>query len=289
MKIKFLLLASVMTLSLSFKNGQVSGAQVKPQNLNISFLLDLSDRISPKKYPSTTMPYYQRDVEYINSIKKAFINHIKQKKIMQLKDQMQVFFDPAPEDPLVNKLSQQLKVSFDKTTSKENIKSVDKIFSSIPLQIYQSAIKDDKYVGSDIWRFFKNKVKDYCIKDNQRNILVIITDGYMFHEDSKITDKNKTSFLTPALIKTKKLNSSNYKSVIDQGKMGFIPATNGLQNLEVVVLGINPAKGNPYEGEVINQYWLEWLRSMGVKTINIKTADLPSDLDPVLQNIILGK
>lgn len=62
-----------------------------------------------------------------------------------------------------------------------------------------------------------------------------------------------------------------------------------MRDLEVVVLGINPAKNNPYEAEVINQYWLEWLKAMGVKKTNIKSADLPADLDPVLQKIILGK
>jgi len=290
MKTKILLLFAILTIGSSFKNEETSDNQVtKVQNLNISFLLDLSDRINPKKYPSSNMQYYQRDVEYINSIKKAFINHIKQKKIIQLKDQMQVFFDPAPQDPLINKLSQQLKVSFDKNTSKEQIKNVDKIFSEVPLKIYQSAIKDNKYIGSDIWRFFKNKVQDYCIKDNHRNILVIITDGYVFHEDSKLIDKNKSSYLTPALIKSKKLISSNYKDLMDKGQIGFIPAASGLQNLEVVVLGINPAKKNPYEAEVINKYWLDWLKVMGVKKAYIKSADLPADLDPVLQKIILGK
>jgi len=259
------------------------------QNLNISFLLDLSDRINPKKYPSPTMQYYQRDIEYIKSVKKAFINHIKQKKIIRLNDQMQVFFDPEPQDPLINKLSQELKVSFDKSTNKENIKNVDKIFSEVPLKIYQSAIKDNKYIGSDIWRFFKNKVQDYCIKDNHRNILVIITDGYMYHKDSKLIDRNKTSYITPAFIKSKKLTSGNYKEIIDKEKLGFIPATSGLQNLEVIVLGINPSKNNPYEGEVINQYWSEWLKVMGVKKTYLKSADLPADLDPILQKIILGK
>jgi hypothetical protein len=48
---------------------------------------------------------------------------------------------------------------FDKNTTKENIALVDKNYSDLPLTIYQSAIKDGKYVGSDIWEFFKNKVK----------------------------------------------------------------------------------------------------------------------------------
>lgn len=71
------------------------------QNLNISFLLDLSDRIDPKKNPD----FYQRDLGYIKAIETAFVNHVKGKKIMLLKDQMQVFFDPIPKITNINQMS----------------------------------------------------------------------------------------------------------------------------------------------------------------------------------------
>jgi hypothetical protein len=95
------------------------------KNLNISILIDLSDRIDPEKYPNPSMQYYQRDLEYIKAIKTGFINHIKGKKVMQLNDQMQIFFNPEPSDFKINDFAKQLKVSFDKSTSKENIKLVD--------------------------------------------------------------------------------------------------------------------------------------------------------------------
>ncbi|MCL1676905.1 hypothetical protein [Elizabethkingia meningoseptica] len=264
-------------------------ANAADKNLNVSFLLDLSDRIDPVKYPNASMPYYQRDLQYIKIVEKAFVDHIKQKKILQLNDQMQVFFDPEPQNPEMNKLSQQLKVKFDKNSSKEQIGNVDKIFTEVPPLLYKSAIQGKKYEGADIWRFFKNKVKDYCIKDKHRNILVIITDGYLYHKDSKFTEGNKSSFLTPEFIRSKKLTTSGYKELISKNKMGFIPATEGLQNLEVLVLGINPSKNSPYEEDVINQYWSDWLTAMGVKKFHIKNADLPSNLDPVIKKIIQNK
>ncbi len=263
-------------------------AQTAKQNLNISFLLDLSDRISPRKNPNATMQYYQRDLQYIRSIERAFVNHIKQKRILQLNDQMQVFFDPEPENAEINRLSQQLKVSFNSKSNKSNIENVDKIFSTLPMKIYQSAIKDNHYIGSDIWSFFKNKVEDYCIKDKHRNILVIITDGYMYHKDSKFLEKGKSSYITADFIQKNKLSSSDYQSIIKKNNLGFIAFPHNLKELEVVVLGINPSKKNPYEGDVIKQYWSDWFRAMKVKKFYIKTADLPADLEPVLQDIIIG-
>jgi hypothetical protein len=51
-------------------------SKAQAQNLNISFLLDLSDRIDPKKNPD----FYQRDLGYIKSIETAFVNHVKGKR-----------------------------------------------------------------------------------------------------------------------------------------------------------------------------------------------------------------
>ncbi|MPS74218.1 MAG: hypothetical protein E2590_13880 [Chryseobacterium sp.] len=259
------------------------------KNLNISILIDLSDRIDPEKYPNPSMEYYQRDLEYIKAIKTAFIDHIKNKKVIQLDDQMQIFFNPEPSGSEINDFAKQLKVSFDKNTSKENIKIVDEKYSSLPTKIYQSAIQDKEYVGSDIWGFFKNKVKDYCIKDKHRNILFILTDGYMFHKDSKFSEGNKTSYLTPELVKSLQLKTSYFKAKIQDKSYGFIKANDGLENLEVIVIGINPEKGNPFEGDVIKTYWENWFEEMKITTYQVKDADLPSNLEPVIKQFILNK
>lgn len=259
------------------------------KNLNISILIDLSDRIDPGKYPNPSMEYYQRDLEYIKAIKTGFIDHVKSKKVMQLNDQMQIFFNPEPSNPEINDFAKQLKVSFDKNTSKENIKLVDEKYTSLPERIYQSAIQDRQYVGSDIWGFFKNKVRDYCIKDKHRNILFILTDGYMFHKDSKFSEGNKTSYLTPELIKSMKLNTSDFKTKIQDQGFGFIKANDNLKDLEVVILGVNPEKGNPFEGDVIKTYLENWLTEMNVKKYQVKDADLPSNLEPIIKNTILNK
>lgn len=283
MKTKLLLLIILFFLTSSFKpRDSIRPAPPLPPNLNISFLLDLSDRIDPKKNPGI----YQRDVEHIKSVEAAFVAHVQKKKIMLLNDQMQVFFEPIPSKPDINKLSQQLMVYFDKTITKGKIAATNKTYADIPSKIYQSAIKDNFYVGSDTWRFFKSKVKKYCIKNNYRNILVILTDGYMFYKGTITQDNNMTTYLTPALIKEKKLTSADFKAIMKKSNLGFIPATTGLNELEVLVLGINPSKGNPFEEDVISQYWSDWLKAMNVKKFSINTTDLPVFVDPVIRDFI---
>ncbi|MDN4029671.1 hypothetical protein [Chryseobacterium gambrini] len=142
------------------EEGTKNPVVVDSNNINVSILIDLSDRIDPKTNPNPTMEYFQRDTEYIKAIEKGFLNHIKSKKIITYEDQMQVFFNPEPLDPKMNELTKELKVSFDKNTPRNYFDQVDKKYSELPTTIYQSAIKDGNYVGSDIWEFFKNKVKD---------------------------------------------------------------------------------------------------------------------------------
>lgn len=263
--------------------------KIDPNNINLSILIDLSDRIDPKTNPNATMNYYQRDAEYIRTIEKGFLNHIKTKRIITYNDQMQVFFNPDPSDPKINDFTKALKVSFDKNTSKEYFKSVEKKYTYLPPNIYQSAIKDGNYVGSDIWEFFKNKVTDYCIKDDHRNILFILTDGYMYHKNSKFIEKTKTSYLTSKLIKSNNLTTSDFKTTIKKNNFGFVKANDDLSNLEVIVLGINPEKGNPFEEAVIKEYWEHWFKEMKIKKYQLKSADLPSNLEPIILKAITGK
>lgn len=262
---------------------------IDSNNINLSILIDLSDRIDPKTHPNPTMEYFQRDTEYIKAIEKGFLNHIKSKKIITYDDQMQVFFNPEPLDPKMNQFTKDLKVSFDKNTSKDYFASVDKKYSKLPSNIYQSAIHDGNYIGSDIWEFFKNKVNDYCIKNDRRNILFILTDGYMYHENTKFKEENKTSYLTNKSIKSNNLTTSDFKNIIKKNKIGFVKANDNLSNLEVIVLGINPEKGNPFEEAVIKEYWENWFKEMKIKKYQIKSADLPSNLEPIILKTISNK
>jgi hypothetical protein len=257
------------------------------KNYNISILLDLSDRISPQKYPNTAMQFYQRDLGYINSIAEAFTNHTRSKKTNQIHDQIQIFFNPEPQNQEINAISEKLKFKFDKSTaSKENINKVITTYKSETAKIYDLAIKDNNYVGSDIWKFFANNVSDFCMADKHRNILIILTDGYVFYKDTKIKEENLTSYLLPEMIRTNGLNKANWKEKIKHDNFGFLPANEDLSNIEILVLGINPDKKNPYEGAVIKQYWTNWFTKMKVKRFEIKETGLPSNMDKVIKDFI---
>jgi hypothetical protein len=291
--IKLICLAGIILLfgCKDEKNEELSPEATKDvsKNLNISILLDLSDRISPEKYPNPTMEYYLRDVGYINSVYDAFSQHIKGKKIMQMDDKLQLFFDPPPLNPDINSISKSLKIELSKANvSNELLAEIEKKYKSEPLQLYQLAIKDNNYVGSDTWTFFKNRLDDYCIDQEHRNILVILTDGYIYYKNSLMQEDNKSTWLTPERIRKDGLNNSSWSEKFNSEKFGFIKAKNDLSNLEILVLGINPNPNNPYEEDVIKAYWTKWFEDMKVKHYEIRTTDLPSNIDKVIEDFILN-
>ncbi|MCP2027786.1 hypothetical protein L1276_002946 [Flavobacterium sp. HSC-32F16] len=260
------------------------------ENYNISILIDLSDRISLKKNPNSTMEIYQRDLGYIKSVSEAFTQHLKSKRMRQIDDKMQLFFNPEPENSEINSISKELRISVNKdNASKKLLNSINNTYSSKTASIYESAIKDDKYIGSDIWNFFDSKVQDQCIDKGFRNILVILTDGYIFYEGTQIKEGNLSSYLTPQLIKQNGLNTNDWQKKFNKENFGFIKTNADLSNLEVLVLGINPSKNNPFEEKIIKAYWTKWLSEMHIKHFEIKNADLPSNMDKIIKDFILEK
>lgn len=272
------------------ENKETSTKSAVSENYNISILVDLSDRISLKKNPNPTMEIYQRDLGYIKSVSEAFTTHLKSKRMRQIDDKMQLFFNPEPENPEINSISKDLRITINKNNaSKKSLNSINDTYSSKTAAIYESAIKDDKYIGSDIWNFFDSKVQDQCIDKDFRNILIILTDGYMFYEGTTIKDGNLSSYLTPQLIKQNGLNTNNWHKKFDAENFGFTKIDTDLSNLEVLVLGINPSKNNPFEEKVIKAYWTKWLSEMNIKHFEIKNADLPSNMDKIIKDFILEK
>ena len=258
-------------------------------NLNISILLDLSDRINPVKYPNSAMDYYLRDVGYIKSITQSFEIHLRNKKSIKINDNIKLFLDPEPADKNLNEKIKELKMSFTRSNATRNyILQTSKKYDSISRLIYESAIKDNYYVGSDTWRFIKTKANDYCVEKNHRNILVILTDGYIFHRNNKRKEANLTTYLRPQDIREFRLDNNKWEERINEKKFGFIPANDDLKDLEILVLGINPDKKNPFEEEIIRKYWRDWFNEMKVGNYEIKTAELPSNMDKVIKSFILN-
>ena len=263
----------------------------KDKQLNITILLDLSDRIEPSKYPNTP-EHYQRDMEIVNHFVNIFKNDMETKGAYKARGKLKVLFSPKPKDPSINTIASTLNIDLSKSKNAQEKKIVfDKIseeFRKNLTTIYKTTIETSNYMGSDTWRFFKNDVVDYTItKDkNYRNILVLITDGYMYHVNSRQNNGNRTTYISPNKLKEWGLRENNYQEIIDSQDFGFITTQKNLENLDVLVLEVNPSKKYLDDEDIIRAYFGKWFNEMGIKKFKIYNTDLPEYTKTRIDNFI---
>lgn len=261
------------------------------KQLNISILWDLSDRISPSK--QKVMPsQVDRDIAILKYFTEYFKKDMESKGAYLSKGKLNVFFSPTPADTGINALASKLAVDLSTIDSKGKKQVHDQISSDFVESgklIAESTIRSSTWEGSDIYRFFKNDVLDYCVsKDTSyRNILVIITDGYLSHKNSMGKIGTQSEYILPSLLSSLGLsNNPNFKSVIDAKNCGLICTRNDLNKLEILVLEINSEDNHKNDEDVIKLYLQNWFAKMGVKHADIYNTDLPENTERRIANFL---
>jgi hypothetical protein len=269
------------------KQNEINENQLKDQ-LNISVLIDLSDRIKENQ---------EKDQELIKYIAEYFKTHFEKKNLYLIRDQIKVLFYPEPENEKINTIAESLKIKLD-PSNKEAIKNTwENIIPNYTEKLsvlYNFAEEEGKnkgYPGSDIWRFFNDKVHDYCIEPDPqyRNVLIILTDGYLYHKNSQSKEQNRTTYLTGSHLNRVGIrNNPKWNDKIEEEDFGFITKRNDLDNLEVLVLEINSSEKHRNDHDIIKKYWSKWFEEMNVKKHKLYTTDLPSNTKELI-NIFLSE
>lgn len=261
----------------------------KEKQLNITILLDLSDRIDTIKHPGNPH-HYLRDIEVINHFTEYFKTDMEKKGAFNANGKLKVMFSPQPSDNAINDIARALKIDLSKARDNKDKKRIfDNVSTSFKdnlMKIYQSAMASKSYPGSDIWRFFKNDVKDYCIDadTNYRNILVVMTDGYVYHQNSTERKNNRTASLSS----TKGFRTENWQDKFEKGDYGYISKRSDLNNLEVLALEINPDKQFKYDEDVIRAYLRKWFEEMNIKRFKLYNSDLPEYTESRIDEFLKG-
>lgn len=266
----------------------------KDKQLNITILLDLSDRIDKDKFHCNP-EHYQRDIQIIDYFTKLFKTDMETKGAHSSKGKIKIIFSPTPDNTEISQIVSSLNVNLSKIDvkgKKDIFDNISNTFHTNLENIYTKTIESKEYIGADIWRFFKNNVKDYCIDNNEeyRNILVILTDGYIYHPDSKEQIKNRTSYIGRNFIGRFR-NNSKWKEKLEKQDYGLIDAREGkkdLSNLEILVLEIAALPNRKRDEDVIKTYLVKWFNEMNVKRYDIYNTDLPEYTKNRIENFIMN-
>lgn len=240
---------------------------IKP--LNISIYLDLSDRLERKMVPSQK----NRDIEIVNYMAEILKNHAVEQKILPSRDRIKVFFYPAPNDSKIDLLSKDLEMDLSKAQpaeKKQLLLNFQEKFSTSLSKIYDATLQGKNWIGSDIWGFFKKQIDTYCIREDARNIIVILTDGYLFYAPNKIKDGDNYNYILPQTL----MNPNS----------GLIVSRQGLENIEVLMLEINPY--DPKHQDKIESVLQNWLKDMGVQKMFVGETDQPSNTKLIIDKFM---
>jgi hypothetical protein len=272
----------------SKKNEEPSGSSpIKgPIQLNVSILLDLSDRVIQPMQPAQS----ERDIEIVSVLINVFKKGMQSKGAYQAKDKIQILFNPTPTDSNINNIAKQLNVDLSKMDNKQKkvvYDNIEKDFEQGLREIYDLTLKTKKWVGSDIWRFFKRDAQELCIENdtNYRNILIIVTDGYLYHTQSLYRQNNRTAFITGIYLQKEGFrNNPNWQAKFDSKDYGLIFSGQTFENLEVMVLEVNSSSQHKNDEDIIRAFLDKWFEEMKIKNAVIYNTDLPANTKRRIEN-----
>lgn len=240
--------------------------------LNLNVFIDLSDRIIKNR---DGLRQDVKDLEILNTIAQYVGHKAQSGNIKIARDHMKVLFYPAPVDSDIDKRAKALEVDFGSFTKKDLVAKLQRAndlasdFNKDLQVIYNNAIEQHNFTGSDIWGFFNSKVNNYCVREGFRNVLVILTDGYILDENHMVQDAGSANYIT--------------KSSLTKG-LSLMPTGQKVDNLEVLVLEVNADPVGDFTR--IQSTIAEWLNGMGIKTCKIAETDLPANTKVLIEDFL---
>jgi hypothetical protein len=257
----------------------------KEKHLNISVLIDLSDRINSgidERQPKQA----ERDINVINILSSAIKKNVSAYGSFQAKARYNIYFHPEPSDKNIRDIASKLSVNWvgsnDMSQARENkvrYQQLEGNFAKGLKDIYSISDNASAYPGSDIWRFMKDEAKIKCIEPdtNYRNILVILTDGYLYYKEGKVKNNNRYNYIERGTEQFARFRDpEKLNTEFDAKNYGLIPATTNLNNLEILVLECRPEEAYPQDFDIMQKYWCKWFREMGVKHAEFYKSQQPA-------------
>ena len=119
-------------------------------------------------------------------------------------------------------------------------------------------------------RYLKRHIQKNTLFDNYRNIVILITDGYLEAEKNLYTG----SLDLQQQICNDVKNGTSLNTVFKDRNLRIAPCDIDLSNVEVYIYEVNERQiGLNCHYDILKKYWYDWLKSMKCKNIDIDNVD----------------
>jgi hypothetical protein len=250
-----------------------------PTSINLIIVPDLSKRI----VDVTNNPdQVQNDTILLNAIWKNFVTQARLK--MDSKDRLVLdVTDGAQAGGSFRNIANQLIFDLSEHHNKSNrlyFDSVGNRFSQNVSKLYSLATTNP--IGADYYYYFEQRlskhIKKSTLKDNYRNILIIITDGYLESETNDRTGiwAYTGTFDERTLVSNQLQSGKSLSQALSSGAIKPIPdCPTHFPDLEVMVVEVNPRTsiseqeskdpGTVNDIEIMKSQWTDWFKLLGIK------------------------
>lgn len=250
-----------------------------PTSINLIIVPDLSKRIIDT---INNPDQVKNDTILLNAIWKNFVSQVRLK--MDSKDRLVLdVTDEGQAGGSFRTIANQLIFDLSEHKNKSNRLYFDNIgnrFSQNVSKLYSLASKDP--IGADYHYYFEQRlpklIKKSTLKDNYRNILLIVTDGYLESEKAERTGiwAYTGTFSERTNVSNQLKSGKSYSEALSLIRP--IPdCPTHFTDLEVLVIEVNPrAKrsaqepndpGTVHDLTIMKSQWSNWFRMIGIKNI----------------------
>ncbi|MDX2129641.1 MAG: hypothetical protein SFU91_11470 [Chloroherpetonaceae bacterium] len=245
-------------------DNQMNTDSLTQKHVNMVVALDLSDRISPKKNSEQAVI----DKSLINASYQCFLMEVQKKYFILSKDRFRLLFFSQPENAYSSQIllmNDSLNINVESISlsdRRDYVPGFGKVLSRQVDLLYTLAQTSPTYAGADIWSFFAHELQGYTAPKNSnfRNVLIILTDGYLQFENRYSSKRDSRTSMNVAKYRSLK----NWKPAFEKDG-GLLPAGN-FSEWEVIVMEVTPAlEANTKELEILTLYWSKWFESMNIK------------------------
>lgn len=266
-------LSAVATAPKAISNG-VAGTDSRP--LNLVVVLDLSDRINPAKNPGQA----EQDLKLLDGLITLFEEKVRKGLYLLSRDRL--VFAVAPQSTTYQRelltVADSLRINMPELNggrAERGKPGFDKARAGLTeglSRLYGRAAASEKYVGADIWSFFRDRLDSYVSSEpGVRNVVVVVTDGYINFEREEERGRprkgSRTSYMRVAELRS----DSNWERRFDRDNWGLISFGARYREVEVAVAGLRYVQ--LADQPIVERYWTGWLGEMGVARVKLLAAD----------------
>jgi len=267
------------------------------QNQNITLFIDLSDHLDEKKESGKGgimgKNRWENFIDFTKLFGGVYTEKIltSRKKLHKYNEKIHIRTHPTTDFKLVNQYLKDIELDKKSIKSSYNIKEDKSVITSLLVKNVEGIMNDSRstygnevWPGSNIYDYFKGK-QFYNPED--QNLLIIYTDGYPYHDDNDQKEGQYFLKSTPWKTRLHNMDQDQLKEKFEANpNLGMKPSTTGLEHLRVLIIGgKDQTRGvNPYEKELVEFLWSNWLQKMGVKQKNIQMLFMDECDNPSLKS-----